>query len=150
MIAALSVITGNDQVSHFKGVGKKFSYEVFFHNVDSVTRGSVNAPGSLGDLYDDFVSDPETETNALCSVIRLVSCVYLNTSKRAFQAKTTAETFLSQIDTGNILANHKRPLEAIRDKIWPRVTSQSRLTPTVTALHRHVWKAILYLRQISN
>ena len=69
--------------------------------------------------------------------------------KPAFPPKTISETLLSQIDTGNILANHKRLLEAIRGKIWPRVT-ESQLPPTVTALQRHVWKAILYLRQISN
>ena len=124
VIAALYVITGNGQVSHF--------YKVFFNNVDFITRGSVNIPGSLGDLYGDFVLDPETETNALCSVIRLISCVYLNKNKLAFPPKTTAEALLSQIDTGNILANHKRLSEVIRDKIWPRVTSESQLPPSVT------------------
>ena len=105
VIAALYVITGNDQVSHFKDVGKKFSYKVFFNNVDAITRGSLNASGSLGDTYDDFVSDPETETNALCSIILQIPCMYLNTSKPAFPPKTTAETLLSHIDTG-------KPLEA--------------------------------------
>ena len=37
----------------------------------------MNTPGSPGDLYGDFVLDPETETNALCSVTRLTSSVYL-------------------------------------------------------------------------
>ena len=54
VIAALYVITGNDQVSHFKSLGKKFFYKVFFNNVHFITRGSVNTPGSLGDLYGDF------------------------------------------------------------------------------------------------
>ena len=77
--------------------------------------------------------------------------MYLNTSKSASPPKTTSETLLlSQIDTGNILANHKRHLEVIRDTIWPRVTSVSHLPPSVTALQRHVWRPILYLRQISN
>ena len=110
----------------------------------------MNTPGSLGDLYGDFVLDPETETNALCSVIRLISCVYLSKHKPAFPPKITAKALLSQIDTGNILANHKRLLEVMRDKIWHRVTSQSQLPPSVTALQRHVWRANLYLRQISN
>ena len=60
----------------------------------------MNAPGSLGDLYDDFVSDPETETNALCSVTRLISCVYLNTSKPAFPPKITAETYYHKLIPG--------------------------------------------------
>ena len=127
MIAALYLITGNDQVSHFKGVRTKFFYKVFSNNVGFITGGSVNAPGSLGDLYVDFVSDPETEINALCYVIRLISSVYLNKNKPAFPPETTVETLLSQIDTGNILANHKRLLEAITGKMWPRVTSESQL-----------------------
>ena len=93
---------------------------------------------SLGDLYADFVSDPETETNALSSVMRLISCVYLKKNKPAFQPKTTAETLLSQTDMGNILANQKRLLAGIKDKIWPRVTSESQLLPSVTALQRQV------------
>ena len=107
-------------------------------------------PGSLGDLYGDFVLDPKTETNALCSVIRLIPCVYLNKNNPAFPPKTTAETLLSQIDTENTLANHKRLLEFIRDKIWPRVKWKSQLPLSVTTLQHHVWRANLYLKQISN
>ena len=110
----------------------------------------MNATGSPGDLYGDFASDPETETNALCSVIRLIFGVYLNTSKPALPPKTTVEILLSQLYTRNILANHKRLLKVIRDKIWPRVTPESQLPPSVTALQRHTWRAILYSRQISN
>ena len=90
VIAVLYEITENDQVSHFKSVGKKFFYKMFLNNVDFISRGSVNTPGSLvSDLYCDFVSDPETETNASCSVIRLISCVYLSKNKPPFRPKTT-------------------------------------------------------------
>ena len=34
VIAVLYVIAGTDQLSHFKGVGKKSSHKVFFNNVD--------------------------------------------------------------------------------------------------------------------
>ena len=62
------------------------------------------------------------------------SADFLCVSKPVFPPKTIAETLLSQIDTENILANQKRLLEAIRGKIWPRVTSGSQLPPSVTAL----------------
>ena len=133
-------------------LGRSSSTRVFLNNVDFITRGSVNAPGSLDDLYGDFVSDPETERNTLCSVIRLISCMYLNTSKPMFPPKTTAETLLSQVDIRNILAKHKRLLEVIRDKIWRRVRTSIKKSTTrsVTALQRHVYRAILYVRQIYN
>ena len=116
VIAALYLIIGNDQVSQFKSDKTKFFYKVFSNNVGFITGELVNAPGSLGDLYVDFVSDTKTEINAFCSVIWHISSVYLNKIKPAFPPKTTAETLLSQIDTENFLENHKRLLEAIRGK----------------------------------
>ena len=141
MIAVLYEIIRNDQVLHLK-VLIRSSF------AKCITRGLVNAPGSPSDLYSD--KKCFTETNVLCSIIRMISGVYLNTGKFAFPPKTTAGTLLSQIYPGNILANHKRLLEVIRDKILPRVTPESQLPPSVTALQRYAWRAIMYLRQISN
>ena len=120
-----------------KVLGRSSFTKYFFYNVEFISRGSVNAPRSLGYLYGNSVSDPETETTEMCFVIRLISCVYLNRSKPAFSPETTAETLLSEIYTGNILANRKGLLEVIRDKIWPRVTSERQLPLSVTALQRH-------------
>ena len=55
----------------------------------------MNAPSSLSDRYVDFVSDPETDINALCSVIRLISSVYLNKNKLAFPPKTSRDTTIT-------------------------------------------------------
>ena len=61
-----------------KVLGISYSTKCFFSNIaiDFITRGSVNAPGSLGDLYGDFVSDPETETNAENKRIELYNAAY--------------------------------------------------------------------------
>ena len=100
VIAALHVITVNDQVSHTSKCWEEVLLQSVFNNVDFITRGSVNTPGSLGDLCGDFVLDTEAETNALCSVIRLISCVYLSKNKPAFPPKTTFEALLSQLILG--------------------------------------------------
>ena len=151
MIAVLYVIIRNDQVSQFEGVEKKFFYKVYFNNVDFITKGLVNGSGSPDDLHGDFASDPETETNALCFVIRAdfryvskhkQTCVSIQNNCRNI---TITKSYI-----GNILANHKQLLEVIRGKIWPRVTPESQLPPSITALQRHTWRAILYWRQMSN
>ena len=76
VIAALYVITGNDQVSHFNGVGKKFSYEVFLTML-------TLSPEYLWTLLAVRVCmmilfQIQRLKQALCSVIRLICCVYLN------------------------------------------------------------------------
>ena len=60
----------------------------------------MNTPGSLSDLYGDFVLDPETETNALCSVIRLISCVYLSKNKPAFPLKQLQRHYCHKLIPG--------------------------------------------------
>ena len=105
----------------------------------------MNDPGSLGVWWFCFKSRDWNKRIVLCN-----SANFLCVSKPAFPPKTTAETLLSQIDTGNILGNHERLLEAIGGKIWSRVTSESQLPPSVTALENHVWRATLYFRQTSN
>ena len=147
ILTSLYVVSGNDQVLHIYGLGKKNLYKLFFDHTDFVCRLTDASLGSLDELFQNIDENTDIQIKAVCSVVTLLACGYFFTFRSAFpQSGTVDELLESSGDTS--YKKHRSLLNLLRERIWPRITTERHLPPSLTAVTKHCLRASFYLRQI--
>ena len=77
-------MSGNDQVSHIYGLGKKNLDKLFFDHTDYVCGLTDDFQGSLDELFQNMNENTDIQIKAVCSVVRLLACGYFSNTGRRF------------------------------------------------------------------
>ena len=147
ILTSLYVVSGNDQVLHTYGLGKKNLFKLFFDHTDFVRGLTNDSQGSLNELFPNINENNDIQITAVCSVVRLLACGYFFKYRSAFPQSATVDELLLESSGGTSYEKHRSLLNLLRERIWPRITTERHLPPSLTAVIKHCLRASFYLRQ---
>ena len=148
ILTSLYVVSGNDQVSHIYSLSKKNLYKLFFDHTDFVCWLTDDSQGSLDELFQNINENTDIQIKAVCSVVRLLACGYFFKYRSAFPQSATVDELLLESSGGTSCEKHRSLLNLLRERIWPRTTTERHLPHSLTAITKHCLRASFYLRQI--
>ena len=80
--------------------------------------------------------------------MRLLACGYFFKYRSAFPQSATVHQLLLESSGSTSYEKHRSLLNLLRERIWPRITTERHLPPSLTAITKHCLRASFYLRQI--
>ena len=132
-LQVLYVSTGCDFTSYFHGLGKTSFLNAFFEYA-----GFICSSGLLAN------TDEET---SFFSFVRLVGTTYFRKHKSVFlPSYPTPMTLFNSFSKDSLtpLEQHSMWLEAIRERVWSKISYEEEMVPSIGALQRH-WKRSRYV-----
>jgi hypothetical protein len=116
-------------VSFFSGIGKATFSKHFYQNATFITGN--NHAGCLFDTTTD------TKKEGFLAFLRLIGTIYYKKYASGFEATSPAHLFNQTDPAKSEEERHYQWIETIRQGIWDRITYETDMIPSISALWRH-------------